>query len=413
MSRSTAILGLLIALVALSLSASALDGELETLATIDPDATVFGNGFQSKLTIDHTISSIVTTSYSELHEFGFLWQEFGLAATLGTFEFEAETLFGPMTAGFLYAHYVAEMSLGGVDLGTYGALLGRQVLGGSVDGFAFRLAGSAGQMDFVSITEFGARIADDDFDGITIVHAASGFSRSYRMDPIVLGRGFTGQKITVRGFTFCCIEDLEATFYTSCAGFEYLQFAVDGITTGLDWLSLDVMLRFGLQTKAMTVEPALHIGDVICFTPHLFLRPGLSRFSITAIAFGGIEIACQLPGVTIREISVLYPGHYVISTPEHGSLLESILDAINAGHDYHPDFWELLSIEIDGKACCGGDFSFLLNTYFDGNSNHLFDWAMLSIESHVGMGGKYDLSLGFSVSATGEREFRLGFAFSW
>ena len=404
---------LLVGLAGLTLSAGPFAGHWETLFSVDPDGGTFVDGFQSMLTIDYTMSTFITTSYSEFQEFGFLWQEFSAAGSAGAIDLQGNILFGPLTAEFLYAQFIAEISLGGAELGYYYAMLGEAVLGGPADGFAFRLAGSIGSMDFVSITELGARIADDDFDGITIVHTRSGFSRSYITDPVVPGQGFTGQKVTIGGLSLGCVEGIEATFYITCGGFDYVLFELDGIVTGLNWLSFDMDLRFEVQTKTITMTPALIVGEVLCLKPYFALVPGLPSISIDGIVLGGVELIYRSNGVTLRDVTVLDAGRYVITTPEFGSQLVSIEDAIASGYAYYVDYWELLSLEVDGEACCGGRYSLLINSYFEEGSTEIFGWSMTSFEGWFGIGTNTALTLALTVDGDGLEGMSIGFAFDW
>jgi len=413
MKKRIAIALLLVGLAGLTLSAGPFAGHWEALFSVDPDGGTFVDGFRSMLTIDYTMSTFTGTSYSEFQEFGFLWQEFSAAGNASAIDLQANVLFGPLTAEFLYAQFIAELSLGGAELGYYYAILDEAVLGGPADGFAFRLAGSIGSMDFVSISEFGARIADDDFDGITIVHTRSGFSRSYITDPVVPGQGFTGQKVTIGGLSIGCVEGIEATLYVTCAGFDFVLFELDGIVTGIDWLSFDLDLMFETQTKAITITPALIVGETLCLTPIFAITPASSTYSIDGIVLGGIDLTYSWNGVTFRDVTVLDPGRYVITTPESGSQLVSIEDAIASGYAYYGDYWELLSLEVDGEACCGGRYSLLINSYFEDGSGEIFGWSMTSFEGWFGIGTNTALTLALTVDGDGLEGMSIGFAFDW
>jgi len=412
--RSLVTVVLAVGLLGLTLAAGPFAGQWETLFSLDPDGGMFVDGFQSIVRVDYTVSMFTGTSYSEFQEFGFLWQEFSGYGKVGGFDLQANILFGPLTADYLYAQLIGEMSLGGVEVGYYYAQMSDAVLGGPADGFAFRLAGSVGALDIVSITEFGARIADDDFDGIEIVHTASGFSRSYVTDPVVPGQGFTGQKVTISGLSLGCVEDIETTLYLTCAGFDFASFEISGIDTGISWLTFDLGVTFETQTKTITLKPTLIVGEALCLTPVFDIVPALATFSLDGIVLGGFDLTYIWNGVTLRDVTAFGPcGHYVITTPEYGSILEPLADAIENEHEYYDEYWELLSLEIDGDSCCGGRFRFLINSYFEQGSGEIFGWGMTYFESSFGIGSNTTVMMALTVDADGLEGFSLGFGFTW
>jgi len=98
----------------------------------------------------------------------------------------------------------------------------------------------------------GAQIEDEDdndFNGITIYHAATGLDKNYDTNPIVPGKGFTGEKVTVSGWSFGCVADIATTLYMTCSGFDSIKFELTGIELGCNWLTFDVELKFQTQTR--------------------------------------------------------------------------------------------------------------------------------------------------------------------
>jgi len=385
----------------------------ETTVSLAPDGGTLVDGFQSIVAIDYTESGFTGTSYSEFHAFGFLWQEFGAEGRIGFLDLSADVLFGPSTSEYLYAQLIAEIELGALGFGCYYAQLSDAVLGGVADGFALRMAGAVGALDVVSITEFGTRIADEDFDGIEIVHTASGFSRSYVTDPVVAGQGFTGQKVTVSGLSIGCVEEIETTLYLTCGGFEFLSFELAGIDTGIPWLTFDLEIAFEVQTKTVSVTPGLVIAEALCVTPLFGILPASGGFSLDGIVLGGFDLTYSWNGVTLRDVTILAPGRYAITTPEYGSVIETIADAVEDGHDFYADYWELLSLEIDGEACCGGRYALLLNTYFEEGAGGIFGWGMTYFEGSIGIGSATRLNLALTLDPGGLEELAIGFGFDW
>jgi hypothetical protein len=395
------------------LAASSLGGSWDTEIRIDTTTPSF-EGLQSVLDLNYSWSRLTVTSESELQLFGFLWQEFGVHGSLDAFQVQGDLLFGPSTGDYLYMQMIASMDLAGCEIGAYFAQLSDAVLGGPADGFAIRIGGSIGDLDVVSTTELGARVRDHDFSGITIVHAASGLYRTYDTNPLIPGQGFTGQEITLSGLTFGCADDIEASVYFTRNGFDSLSFEATGIRTTLPWLSLDATLTFQLQTKSLVLVPHLSLGQLACLNVYAALVTGDGdNAPIEGISIYGLELSCTLGSVTFRDLSVLDPSRYAITTPAYGSMIEGIADAIGQGHEYYPDYWEMLSVDIPVVSCCGGSSHVVIYTYFSQGASSLFDWAMTSVEASVAFSEKLEFRGGMEFSAVGDKYLTIGMSYDW
>ena len=416
-------------LVGLTLVTSGpLSGSWTSEFTFVPNGTFaqFINSLESLLVVDYTMSNLTATSSSEFQLFGFVWQEFEARGTLGAFNYQTNLLFGPSTEKkYIYTQVIGSVRITGLDMALYFAQLSDAVLGGAADGFAFRLAGSIGTVDVVSISELGARIKDDDFDGITIVHAGSGLERSYVTDPMVVGQGFTGQKVTASGLNFGCVSNITTTLYVTCAGFDFLKLELDTIDVGLSWLTLDLDLTFQTTVKTIELTPTLVLADALCIDVYAEVLTNApvgtnttntlfdAYNAITGIAIYGLGFSTSWNGITVKELTVFNTGRYAITTPEVGSVIEEIVEAIENGHDYYADYWELLSIEVIRDGCCGGTNRFLANTYFNKDETALFGWGMTYIEGNIAISSTISLSTHIEASSDGADSFGLGAEVSW
>ena len=416
----------------LTLLAGPFSGTLtsEALFTVDKATEhVSQYSLDSLFTLNYAFCDFVSTSESEFYLLGYIWQGFGLTGGLGAFDVQADLLFGPSTAEFIYAQEIVTASIAGVELGFYWATLSDAVLGGPANGAVLRLAGSVGGCDIVSVTELGARIRDDEFDGITIVHVDTGLSKSYVTNPIVATQtgsvcvgGFTGEKVTISGMSFGCIEDLTTTLYLSClSGFEWVRFEVEGICTGLSWLSLDLALSFELQTKSIVLTPRLILGECLCIDTYMEVltdAPDNTIYgaftSLTGFSLYGLGFTYYSgQGVTVKELTVFNTGRYVITTPDYGSVIESLAAAVDNGHEYYPDYWELLSIEVTQDGCCGGITELLVNTYFERGSGSIFGWGMTHVEATFAVNPTLSLGGEIEVDTTGLTQLGLRIEISW
>lgn len=382
---------ILVGLWALPLvAAGPLSGSIsgEIAFSVQTDALTFA-GLDTTFEIDYAFGDLVTSSTSEFFLLGYIWQGFGLSGAVGAFGVQSDVLFGPSTGDYLYAQLILSLSLGGIDIGFYAAQLSDAVLGGPADGAAFRFAGYIGDFGLESVTQFGAHI-----DGITIFHAATGLWKHYTTNPIVPGQGFTGQLFTLSGWRFGCVV-LDTVLTLNCDGFESAVFGF-AIDTGITWLELDATLAFDLQTKSLVVTPTLVLAENLCANVYVDVLG--NGHTLLGFNLYGFELNYAWGGVTFKELIVLDTARYAITTPEYGSEIVAVTEAIDEGYDFYSDYFELLAIEAVMDGCCGGNIRFLLNNYFDKASPGPFDWAMMHAEIALPIGA--NLFLGGSVRAT-------------
>jgi hypothetical protein len=134
---------------------------------------------------------------------------------------------------------------------------------------------------------------------------------------------------------------------------------------------------------------------------------------IEGISIYGLELSYTLGSVTFRDLSALDPSRYAITTPAYGNGIEGIADAIGQGHEYYPDYWEMLSIDVALGSCCGGSSHVVLYTYFSQGSGSLFDWAMTSIEASVAFSERLEMRGGMEITATGANHLSVGLRYAW
>jgi len=416
MLLTSAVVLLLFGLTALA--ASPFSGSWNTAVALSP--TPFSlSGFSSLLTVDYTLGGFTASSDSDLYLAGFIWQGFGLTGSLGAFKVQGDVLFGPTTASFLYDQLIVTTSIAGIDLGLYAAQLSGDVLGGPADGSVLRVAGTIGSLQIVNCFEMGARIKDSDYHGITIVHAATGVSKTYITNPLTPGQGFTGDKLTVSGWSFACLSDGSVSLYMTDQGFDSLKLDLAGIKTGLSWLTVDLALTFEMQTKSIVLTPTLNVGNATCVVPYVDIRTGSANntlssgsSSLTGISLDGFSITHAFGNVTVKDLTVLDTGRYGITTEAYGSRIESYADASANGDQLYPNYWELLSIAATGSGCCGGTVRFVANTYFE-TAGGLFGWGMTHIQATLPVNQELSLSGLLQVSTAGIDQLGAGVDFSW
>jgi len=410
------LIALLVGVVGIGLTVSAagvLGGHSWFEVMIDPNAGFSEMDFGIELA--YTLGGFTFTSDSLFVLPGqWVWQGFTAVGQLGGFTAYATALLGGSVAASLYAEVIMELSIAGVDLAFHAAQLSDNVHGGPAHGAALRVAGLVGLFDIVSVSEFGAQIEDDDFGGISIVHAATGRERHYVTDPRVLGGGFTGQKFIIEHFNFCCEEAITATAYFDCDGLDYVSFSIEDLLIGnLPWLAIDAELKFELQTKSLAITPKIVLGDILCFELYSTLDNKINVLSLDAIEIGGISLERKIGSVTVRDVTLFVLGDFGLTTERYGSVVMPIVDILTQGIDYYPDYFEMFSIAYTGNACCNGEYGFLANVYFDENSTSLFSWAMMHVEARIPFGDSLLFSFGMEVAEAGWQYLALGFEVTW
>ncbi len=418
--RITPLVAALSVLSGLSLVAGPLAGSFESEVLVDLQTDLFVS-IDSVLQVNYSFGGLVGTSESEMDlAGGFIWQGFGLSGRLGGFDVQTDLLIGPSTADLIYDQVIVSTSVAGMDLGFYFARLSSAVLGGPAAGGAIRLGVSLGRVKVTSTSEFGARTKDAEFDGITIVHTATGLSQSYVTNPIVpglgefdcRGGGLTGEKLVVSGWSLYTMGDIAATLYVDRAGFEFLDVHAEGVPTGIPWLVVDLHLCFELQTKSLILSPRLNLGKTSWIDLYGAIRPGPTSASVGGLECCGLGVTCSWGSIMVKGRSILARDRYVITTPEHGSAIEEIADAAKNGHDYYPDYTGLLSLEVSGIGCRGGDVSLLATTYFQESSSRLIGWGMTHLEASVSTGA-FVLRGSMEASPTGLGHAGIGVTVKW
>ncbi len=377
-------------------------GSLELGLSLLPSPTM-----EAELLLGGEITRFSLESTSIIHWDTWVWQEFSATGDFGPLSVEGRILFGPSTIDFIYDELVLKMSFAGLELAFYAAQLSDAVLGGPASGAALRITGSFGKVGFESITEFGATP-----EGIEIFHAPIGLSREYTTDPRVPGNGLTGQKLSLSGISLPCLgcPDISLELYlTKEEGFGYLSFAVEEF---LGWccpeIRFSLEVSFELQTKSVAIEPSIHVSPA-CFTPYFELN--WDDHTLGDLDFAAFEITCDLPNGILRSVTILKRCCWAISTPEYGSQVVRCFEADEEGIEYYPEYWELISLELSGPACCG-EWKATFNVYFGGDPA-LFGWGMSHLKLEVPLSSDIAVSGRLDIVPSGIEGLLVSLTMSW
>jgi len=378
---------------------------------LSPQQTQPFSAFQSTLDVGLCLSFLEIASVSDFLFDGWLWEEIDLTATLGSVLFDSQILFDPQSGSFLYAQGLLSLNLAPVTFSLYGAAVGETLLQPANYGWVFDLRGDilGGILSFRSSTFFGA-----DLSGITFTASTSQptslAKKWYLTDPTIdpLPVGFSGQELTFSAIAFCCVGLTSLTTFDE-TGFVSEELELTFIQLfGLP-LNFTIEFEYTMQTKSYAFTPSLE-SDFGCLSIYTNLLG--SGGTITGVEIYGIAFSCTFAGATLTSVSNLNTTDYVITTPQFGFFVESLDDAVEAGHLYYPqEYWEIVSLVVDvPPAGCG--FSFSVDTFFS-TSGLLFDWAKSTMGVTLSLGTSVSMSSSISVDVTGFTQWTLGFEVSF
>jgi len=359
--------------------AQTLSGTWDTDIILDLTATAWPAGvtINSTITVDYTVGDWTFGSTTTIANGNWTVQDFDFDGVLGAFTIGGDLSFAPATPAFKEFGVDASVSIAGVTFGADFTLtpgVTKLVLTGS---------GVAGDVTIDVAVTLGSGLGCD-FD-------------------------FNKVLFTV-GFPFCC-ADITSKLAFTCAGFDYVQFCMTGLTIeNLPWLTLDACVKFNEQTKTFTITPQIDLGVIGCDFD-LYYRldtaggTNYTPLSINGIVFDGLQIACEIGGVAFTGIT--YWGPDIFGATKNKS------PGILMGYE---DYWEAYQIATTDDGCCG-PFSFDVTVFFDENPTavRLFDVAyfVANIDIQIATQFSFGMSLETDVNAGNVNKLTFNFEVTW
>ncbi len=405
----------ILALSGAVLAAGPFSGSWEMEIGLSPQQTKPFSAFSSTLNVGFTLGFLTLKSSSDFIIDGWLWQEFGLRASIGFISFDGVMLFKPQSGSFLYTQGILTFDFDPFVLRWYSAMTGADSPYGANYGHVLNLYGEVlgGAFSFESSTFFGADLSGISFTQVSSSTTSSLLTKTYKTDPtispVTCNLCFSGEVLTFEASMFGCI-DLTSTTTFASTGFESQE--IELVFQHLFGVPLDLTLSyyFSLQTASHTFVPSLET-DYGCLRIYSHLLG--SGGTITGIEIYGVEFSATLGGTTIRSISNLNTTDYVITLPEYGSTIELKSDADANAHLYYPQSnWEIISLTTEIPPS-GWGVTFSADTLFGTSTGLLFDWARTDMGIAVNVGGLFTFSTGITVDTTGFAEWTIGIKLRW
>ena len=364
--------------------AAPLSGEWCADITIDPQAqTQTFTAFTSTITVDYTVGGWVFESVTGFSLTGWTEQAFSAVGVLGAFTIGSDLVFAPSTALFTSWDSTGSVSIAGV------AFNGEFLLTATGSAWLFGATGGAGDLSLGATVYF------------------NGIAGTYGLEVQTDGYCFCFSSVDfTASFPFTCIDLVEVSLgFSAATGFDGVTFSVSGIELpGISWITFDADLTFdiGDTGKELTLTPNLVLGDYSCITLYVAFinQDGLSCQSASQ--------PLQITGIEVYGIGLTYSWNGVSF-----SSYSSFDVAYNEDITGNADYWEVFSITSAADSCCGGGFSFALDTYFDCDSDVLFDWAETDASISYGLGSNFTITTGLNVTDLGFTEWSIGFCVTW
>jgi hypothetical protein len=348
--------------------AQSLTGSWVTEVCIDPQTTNWSGAItlDSTLTVTYAIGDWAFTTTTLLDEDGWSDQDFTITG-----------LFGLITVSSALGFTVPA---GAFD--TWVTTLGVNLAGIDFTG-VFSLNGTGSKLTLGMVAGLGSAV-----EGSIDLTLGDGTGCDF---------DFVDAKIGL-DFMFCDCAPIESEIYFTCAsGFEYVTFESSGIAIpNLPWVTLGALLRFGLDSKEITITPTFNFGPIMCFD--LFFEVDETAgatfptdvLDLTTISMVGIGIGCTIGGVDFYALS-MFDG------------------SIRGG-----DYWEQYSIDVNADACCGGVFEFGLDLFFDDLGLTLFEAALVEADMKVNVTSQFAFTMALDVDVDGGfTNWCLGFEVTW
>ncbi len=385
--------------------------------------------FRSRLDCAANLGPFSLSTRSDFDVDGWLWQSFTGASHVGFLSIQADVLYAPDPWSFCYASGFVKFDLGQVRLAYYigylGSTFGGDILRGSVLEFGSSFSGvEARGLLFLGATLDGILFEPTPTYSacpeVTCCVAPSAEERYYEVLPVQSGSlTFTGARITFSSH-LCYDVDVLATTEFSPAGFSFQEFRAEIWSLGFVPINLDVLLHFEVQSKSLTVEPKMGLGNRTCYGRVLLdlITPGPIGL-IEGISIYGLDLFFESPGFAFRSLSLFDTTNFSLYRTDCLSLGEAIwIDEIGApgvcGHagEALPEYWEIVGIAAYRGDPCYRVLSFVALSFF-GESDALFDWMRSEFRAEIAVMEDLALRTTVALDSDGISEWSFGIRVSW
>ena len=395
------------------LAGEGFTGSWEAEIGLSPQQTQPFTAFQTTLDVGFQVGFVTAKSISDFVIDGWVWEELGLLADVGLLAFEGTLLYEPQSGSMVYAEGVLSLCYDPMVVSLYGALRSATQSASAKYGYVLVVKGVlyGGAFWFESATYLGADLSGITFTATGSTSDSTLLTKTFTTDPTIGSTMamFSGEDVTFGGTLFGCVTLTSLTSFTE-GGFESETMTVEFLRVfGLP-LTFTLDLIYEVDQKSYVFTPSFET-DFGCLS--IYSNIIQSGSTIAGVEVYGIGASVTIGNATLQSVSNLDTTTYVITTPEFGSIVEPLADAIAGGHLYYPqDYWEVLTLVVNIPPL-GSGFSFSVETFFSTSDGLLFEWAKSTMGITLALGTSVSTSTSISVDATGFTGWTLAFRASW
>ncbi len=397
--------------------------------TLANEQTAPITAFRSRLDCAANLGPFSLSTRSDFDVDGWLWQSFTGASNVGFFSLQADVLYAPDPWAFCYASGFFKFDFDQIWLAYYIGYLGSIFTGDVLRGSVFEIGSSFAGIEARGLLFLGATLDGILFEPtpsystcptVTCCVAPAPEERYYLVLPVQSGSlTFTGARVTFAAHLGYDVSLLATTEF-SPAGFEFQEFRTEIWSIGPVPINLDVLLHFEIQSKSLSLEPKMGLGNRTCYGRVLIdlITPGPMGL-IEGFSIYGLDLFFESPGFAFRSLSLFDTANFSLYRADCLNLWDAIwIDEVGSpgvcGHagEALPEYWEIVGIAAyRGDPCCRV-MSFVALAFF-GESDALFDWMRSEFRAEIAV--LQDLAFRTTVvlDSDGISAWSLGIRVSW
>lgn len=320
--------------------------------------------FSSTLTLNYVVAGITISSISTFGVTGFTAQQFTMKGAFGPFSLTGNMYFDPTVPAYKSSDVTTGFDFGGIALSL------------KVEHWAWAYVPTglcAGFDPGVGALRY------------TLTGTLAPITIKVTMLDCCTGTFFNDLLVNLKGIALCCGITYDAEFYFTKAGFNYISFSVKNFAAICCGISFDLLVKYGVDYKSVTVTPKFAGFGEACFTIYAnVIKTGGTNedLYINGIRIDGFSIKCTLADCNYIEfVTFLSPAN----APLYGTFGFNPTAGATCGE------FEYIAFGACGAACCGGKYTVDMKIYF-GTAGGLFDITR--------MGGKMAIPIMDNLSLT-------------
>ncbi len=336
------------------------EGTINLLPSVALDSTSF--------TLNYSIAGWDLSSVSSFDGSGWTGQSFSFEGAIGPVSVSGSMDFDPSVPAYKYTKIKSSMDFAGLSIATtIEHAVYPYIDDYGLDDIYTGCSGSSPQTDSVIIL-------------YTVDVSVDPFAATVRFADCCTGTEFYDATISLSGIGLCCGVTYDAELSFTKAGFEYAKFSVDNLFDLCCGISFGASVKFTTTSKELTVTPSW-AGIEGCVEVYGDLDA--DEHGVYGWTLYGWKIGCEFSDCNkLTIVTALDPDWY-------NANIENV---------FEDEEFEYFKFEFCGSACCGGNWSLSLQTFFQ-DSGSLFGITRTAIDATVPVMDNLSFTISFEVPA--------------